>query len=57
MVRRMKYNGRIIVVVVTLVITLAIRQYGVIYYNYPTYQFPFISLGIIACFLVARKTI
>ena len=46
----MKYNGRIIVVVVTLVITLAIRQYGVIYYNYPTYQFPFISLGIMLVF-------
>ena len=46
----MKYNGRIIVVVVTLVITLAIRQYGVLYYNYPTYQFPFISLGILLVF-------
>ena len=46
----MKYNGRIIVVVVTLVITLAIRQYGVIYYNYPLYQFPFISLGVLFVF-------
>ena len=46
----MKYNGRIIVVVVALVITLAIRRYGVLYYNYPTYQFPFISLGILLVF-------
>ena len=53
----MKYNGRIIVVVVALVFTLVIRGYGILYYNYPTYQFPFISLGGITCFLVARKTI
>ncbi len=46
----MKYNGRIIVVVVALVFTLVIREYGVLYYNYPTYQFPFISLGILLVF-------
>ena len=46
----MKYTGRIIVVVVALVITLAIRRYGVLYYNYPTYQFPFISLGVLLVF-------
>ena len=46
----MKYTGRIIVVVVALVFTLAIRGYGVLYYNYPTYQFPFISLGVLLVF-------
>ena len=51
----MKYTGRIIVVVVTLIITLAIRQYGVLYYNYPTYQFPFISLGILLVFWCLGK--
>ena len=46
----MKYTGRIIVVVVALVFTLVIRRYGVLYYNYPTYQFPFISLGVLLVF-------
>ena len=46
----MKYTGRIIVVVVALVFTLIIRGYGVLYYNYPTYHFPFISLGVLFVF-------
>ena len=46
----MKYTGRIIVVVVALVFTLVIRWYGVLYYNYPTYQFPFISIGVLVVF-------
>lgn len=46
----MKYTGRIIVGVVILVITLAIREYGVLFYHYPTYKFPFISLGILLVF-------
>ena len=46
----MKYTGRIIVVVVALVFTLIIRWYGVLYYNYPTYHFPFISLGVLFVF-------
>ena len=53
----MKYNGRIIVVVVTLVITLAIRQY-----RCPLLQLSYLSISFykfrdITCFLVARKTI
>lgn len=43
----MKYKGRIIVVMVLLVLTLAIRWYGILYYNYPSSKFPFISLGIL----------
>ena len=46
----MKYTGRIIVVVVALVFTLLIRWYGVLYYNYPTHQFPFISIGVLFVF-------
>ena len=46
----MKYTGRIIVVVVALVFTLIIRGYGVLYYNYPSYHFPFISLGVLFVF-------
>jgi diguanylate cyclase (GGDEF)-like protein len=46
----MKYNGRITVIVVIIVVTLAIREYGVLYYNYPPYRFPFISLGVVAVF-------
>ena len=51
----MKYTGRIIVVLVTLVIVLAIRGYGVLYYNYPLYQFPFISLGVLLVFWLLGK--
>ncbi|WP_379969195.1 GGDEF domain-containing protein [Ectobacillus sp. sgz5001026] len=46
----MKYNGRITGLVVMIVVIQALREYGVLYYNYPPYGFPFISLGLAPVF-------
>ncbi len=43
----MEYKGRTIAVIVILVYTLVIREYAVVYYNYPSFHFPFFSLSIL----------
>ena len=40
----MRYKGRIIAIVVVLILTVVIRGYGILYYNYPSNHFPFFSL-------------
>ena len=46
----MKYKGRIIVVIVVLVLTLVIRGYAILYYNYPPFKFPLFGLIILLVF-------
>jgi diguanylate cyclase (GGDEF)-like protein len=46
----MKYKGRIFVVTVVLVLILIIRGYGILYYNYPPFKFPFLGLIILLVF-------
>jgi diguanylate cyclase (GGDEF)-like protein len=46
----MKYTGRITIVIVTLVLILVIRVYGVLYLNYSPFKFPFFGMVIILIF-------
>ncbi|NHN34966.1 GGDEF domain-containing protein [Paenibacillus agricola] len=43
----MKYSGRIVIISVVVILILAIRIYGVVYYNYPPFQFPLIGVFIV----------
>ncbi|SEB98614.1 GGDEF domain-containing protein [Paenibacillus sp. GP183] len=40
----MKYSGRIVIISVVVILILAIRTYGSLYYNYPSLQFPLIGV-------------
>ena len=51
----MKYKGRIIAVIVVLVITIVTRGYFILYYNYPTFNFPFFGLTLLLVFLWLGK--
>jgi hypothetical protein len=46
----MKYTGRITIVIVTLVFIVAIRVYGMLYYNYSPIKLPFFGIIIILIF-------
>jgi diguanylate cyclase (GGDEF)-like protein len=43
----MKYSGRIVIVSLVVILILAIRIYGSLYYNYPPLQFPLIGIFIV----------
>ncbi|NOU84351.1 diguanylate cyclase [Paenibacillus sp. LMG 31460] len=43
----MKYSGRIVIISVVLILIVAIRMYGTLYYNYPSLQFPIIGIFIV----------
>ena len=43
----MGYKGRIIAIVVVLILTVVIRGYGILYYNYPSNHFPFFGLALL----------
>jgi diguanylate cyclase (GGDEF)-like protein len=43
----MKYSGRIVIISVVVLLILAIRIYGILYYNYPSFQFPLIGIFIV----------
>jgi diguanylate cyclase (GGDEF)-like protein len=44
----MKYSGRIVIISVVVILISAIRIYGSIYYNYPSFQFPLIGILIVS---------
>ncbi len=46
----MKYKGRIIALVVALVLTLIVRGYFVLYFNYPPFKFPYLGLTLLLIF-------
>lgn len=46
----MKYTGRIGLVAIAVILSFGIRIYGVLYYNFPAYQFPFVGIIILLIF-------
>ena len=49
-VSTIKYTGRIIIVTIAILLTLFTRIYGILYYNFPLYQFPFLGIIIVLIF-------
>jgi diguanylate cyclase (GGDEF)-like protein len=43
----MKYSGRIVIISVVVILILAVRMYGILYYNYPPFRFPLIGVFIV----------
>jgi diguanylate cyclase (GGDEF)-like protein len=46
----MRYSGRIVIISVVVLVILAIRIYGSLYYNYPPFQFPLIGIFVVFAF-------
>ncbi|WP_173187749.1 GGDEF domain-containing protein [Paenibacillus alginolyticus] len=43
----MKYSGRIVIISFVIILILAIRIYGNLYYNYPSLQFPLFGIFVV----------
>jgi diguanylate cyclase (GGDEF)-like protein len=43
----MKYSGRIVIISVVVMVVIALRIYGSLYYNFPSFQFPLIGVALV----------